>query len=141
MQQRVAAVRFPPPARTPEQAVQRAQVAGDAGRQGFRLLPGGLHHLQGVLQAVQVVLRQQVRAARAPQVFQLAGQVCAHALFTPLLQQSADVAGQLFTKPPLLLSHGQPPRQEQAFLGRRGDGAVLLCQLQGNQPAPGQVAG
>lgn len=180
MQQRVAAVRFPPPARTPEQAVQRAQVAGDARRQGFRLLPGVvkaavqyllqqlntrhgriepqcpaplplriaqhyahpagvLHKLQGVLQAIQVVLRQQVSAARTPQVFQLAGQVRAHALFAPLLQQPAHVARKLFAKTPLLLSHGQPPRQEQAFLGGRDDGTVLLRQLQGDQPAPGQV--
>ncbi len=59
---------------------------------------GHLQRLQGVLQAGQVVLRQQRVAARQPEVFQFTGQVSTYSLFAPLTEQPPDFRSQFFTE-------------------------------------------
>lgn len=63
--------------------------------------------MQGVLEPEQVVLRLQVAVAGAPQVVELAGQVCTQSLLPALLQQPADVARQRPGKATLFLPAGQ----------------------------------
>lgn len=149
-----------PPARAQQQAVQRAQVSGDARWQGADLLPdvvkaavqgvieqvysrqgrvqqprlpslplpvarhhvhpaGLLRQLQGVLQAVQVALRQHVGSAGAPYVIQLPG-------VRPIRAPPSTASG---CRPTAFYEGAPATASGTGFLAGRDDVTVLLCQL------------